>query len=65
MGFCGEYIDMKRHRRQSVVFPKEGQYGIQVPLGDWHSVVVHGASVTSEAKDGSMKRICGNVSLEK
>ena len=34
------------------VCPREGQYGIQVPLGAWHSVVVHEASTILEAKDG-------------
>jgi len=32
--------------------PREGQYGIQVPLGAWHSVVVHEASTIFEGKDG-------------
>ena len=34
------------------VCPREGQYGIQVPLGAWHSVAVHDASTILEAKDG-------------
>ena len=47
---------MNSHRRQLFVVPREGQSRIQVPLGAWHSVVVHGASVKLEAKDGSMRR---------
>lgn len=35
------------------VCPREGQYGIQVPLGAWHSVVVHERSTILEAKDGA------------
>lgn len=35
------------------VCPREGQYGIQVPLGAWHSIVVHEASTIMEAKDGA------------
>lgn len=35
------------------VCPREGQYGIQVPLGAWHSIVVHEASTVMEAKDGT------------
>lgn len=35
------------------VCPREGQYGIQVPLGAWHSVVVHEPSTILEAKDGA------------
>ena len=34
------------------VCPREGQYGIQVPMGVWHSVVVHESSTILEAKDG-------------
>lgn len=35
--------------------PREGQYGIQVPLGAWHSVVVHESSTILEAKDGAYR----------
>lgn len=35
------------------VCPREGQYGIQVPLGAWHSVVVHEPSTILKAKDGA------------
>lgn len=35
------------------VCPREGQYGIQVPLGAWHSVVVHEPSTILESKDGA------------
>ena len=34
------------------VCPREGQYGIQVPMGAWHSVIVHESSTILEAKDG-------------
>ncbi len=34
------------------VCPREGQYGIQVPKGAWHSVVVHERTTILEAKDG-------------
>ncbi len=34
------------------VCPREGNFGIQVPLGAWHSVVVHEPSTILEAKDG-------------
>lgn len=37
------------------VCPREGQYGIQVPLGAWHSVVVHEPSTILEAKDGAYR----------
>ena len=35
------------------VCPREWTYGIQVPLGAWHSVVVHEPSTILEAKDGA------------
>ena len=35
------------------VCPREGTFGIQVPLGAWHSVVVHEPSTILEAKDGA------------
>ena len=34
------------------VCPREGQFGIQVPKGAWHSIVVHEPSTIFEAKDG-------------
>lgn len=42
------FIEIARFR----VCPRNGQYGIQVPLGVWHSVVVHEPSTIFEAKDG-------------
>ncbi len=35
------------------VSPREGIYGLQVPLGAWHSVVAHEPSTILEAKDGA------------
>ena len=35
------------------ICPDEGQYGIQVPVGVWHSVDVKEPSVIFEAKDGA------------
>ena len=32
--------------------PREGLYGIQVPIGVWHSVVLYEPSTILEAKDG-------------
>ena len=37
------------------VCPKEKVYGIQVPLGAWHSIEVHAPSTIFEAKDGAYK----------
>lgn len=35
------------------VCPREGQYGIQLPLGAWHTIVVYEVSTIMEAKDGA------------
>lgn len=35
------------------VCPREKVYGIQVPLGAWHSIEVHEPSTIFEAKDGA------------
>ena len=35
------------------ICPEDGQYGIQVPVGVWHTVEVHEPSVIFEAKDGA------------
>ncbi len=37
------------------VCPREKVYGIQVPRGTWHSIVVHEPSTIFEAKDGAYK----------
>ena len=36
--------------------PREGKYGVQIPLGAWHSVVVHEPSTIFEAKDGRYRK---------
>ena len=43
------FVETARFR----VCPREGQYGIQVPKGAWHSVAVHERSTILEAKDGA------------
>ena len=35
------------------ICPREGKYGIQVPLGAWHSIEVYEPSTIFEAKDGA------------
>ena len=37
--------------------PREGKYGVQIPMGAWHSVVVHDPSTIFEAKDGRYKAL--------
>ena len=35
--------------------PYEGRYGVQIPLGAWHSVEVYEPSTIFEAKDGAYR----------
>ena len=35
------------------ICPREQEYGIQIPQGAWHSIVVHEPSTIFEAKDGA------------
>ncbi len=35
------------------ICPREGQFGIQIPKGAWHSIEVHEPSAIFEAKDGT------------
>ena len=35
------------------ICPREQEYGIQIPKGAWHSIVVHEPSTIFEAKDGA------------
>ena len=44
-----QFVETARFR----VCPKDGVFGIQVPQGAWHSIVVHEASTIFEAKDGA------------
>ena len=39
--------------------PREKLYGIQIPLGAWHTVEVHEPSVILEAKDGKYEMVHG------
>ncbi len=44
-----QFVETARFR----VCPREGIYGLQVPKGAWHSVIVHEPSTIFEAKDGA------------
>lgn len=37
------------------ICPSEGKYGIQIPVGVWHTIEVKEPSTTFEAKDGAYK----------
>ena len=60
MGDCGTVIAdgietnvFERYRVR--LCPGERKYGVQIPLGAWHSVEVHEPSTLFEAKDGAYK----------
>ena len=44
-----QFIEVARFR----ICPREGKYGIQIPKGAWHTIVVHEPSTIFEAKDGA------------
>ena len=44
-----QFVEVARFR----VCPREQKYGIQIPLGVWHSIEVHEPSTIFEAKDGA------------
>lgn len=43
------FIEVARFR----ICPREKNYGIQIPQGVWHSIIVHEPSTIFEAKDGA------------
>ena len=40
---------------RNLLCPSEGKYGIQIPVGAWHTIQVLEPSVIFEAKDGAYK----------
>ena len=52
----GTKMAVHRHFKEVARFRiclREGQFGIQIPKGAWHSIVVHKPSAIFEAKDGA------------
>ena len=47
----GSFQEVSRH----LLCPAEGMYGIQIPVGAWHTICVLEPSVIFEAKDGAYK----------
>ncbi len=45
----GDFCEVERH----LLCPAEGLFGLQVPQGAWHKVIVHEPSAIFEAKDGA------------
>lgn len=61
--FMGDYGTVIADGMETNVFeryrvrlcPREGKYGVQIPLGVWHSVEVYEPSTIFEAKDGAFR----------
>ena len=49
----GRFKEVARH----LLCPAEGHYGIQIPVGTWHTIRVIEPSVIFEAKDGAYRPI--------
>lgn len=49
-----EYTEFKETQR-ILLCPAEGNYGMQIPAGVWHSINVIEPSIIFEAKDGAYK----------
>ena len=47
----GSFQEISRH----LLCPSEGKYGIQIPVGAWHTICVLEPSVIFEAKDGAYR----------
>ena len=47
----GTFQEVSRH----LLCPAEGLYGIQIPVGAWHTICVLEPSVIFEAKDGAYR----------
>jgi hypothetical protein len=47
----GTFVETERVQ----LCPAEGIFGVQIPLGVWHTVEVHEPTVIFEAKDGPFK----------
>ena len=44
-----QFVEVARFR----ICPREGKFGIQIPMMKWHSIEVHEPSTIFEAKDGA------------
>ena len=56
-GVCGTVVIGGQEKNVFEVYrsrlcPSDGKYGVQIPMGVWHSVEVHEPSTIFEAKDG-------------
>jgi hypothetical protein len=53
-----QFVETARFR----ICPREQKYGIQIPLGVWHSIEVYEPSAIFEAKDGAYRKIEAQIS---
>ena len=55
---CDDVIRQKSFKEVSrqILSPAEGKFGIQIPVGAWHTINVIEPSVIFEAKDGAYRR---------
>lgn len=51
------YDDQRREIERFHLDPRNGMYGVDIPAGTWHNLIVIEPAVIFEAKDGSYKPI--------
>lgn len=51
------YDDQRREIERFHLDPRNGMYGVDIPAGTWHNLVVIEPAVIFEAKDGAYKPI--------
>ena len=51
------YDDQRREIERLHLDPRNGMYGVDIPAGTWHNLVVIEPAVIFEAKDGAYKPI--------
>ena len=53
--YCDDVIRRKKFKEVSrqILSPAEGKFGMQIPVGAWHSIRVMEPSVSFEAQDGA------------
>ena len=59
------YDDHALETHRTRLCPAEGKYGVQLPLGAWHTVEVYELSTIFEAKDGAFKPISPEDIMER
>lgn len=47
------YDDLGREIQRFLLDPRQGMYGVNIPIGQWHNLEVLEPAVIFDAKDGS------------